>query len=83
MKTPCGELLTQPANPSSGGEAEDERSEADALHRAANGEFQARASAGWSGLVHAGILPESTLDSKPKRRAVPLAVMNWCVIVRI
>ena len=40
------------------GEAEDERTEADALHRAANGEFQARALAGWSGLVHAGILSE-------------------------
>ena len=40
------------------GETEDERTEADALHRAANGEFQARALVGWSGLVHAGILPE-------------------------
>jgi hypothetical protein len=40
------------------GEAERERTEADALHRAANGEFQARALAGWSGLVHAGILSE-------------------------
>ena len=40
------------------GEAEDERPEADALHRAANGEFQACALAGWSGLVHAGILSE-------------------------
>ena len=41
------------------GEAEDERTEADALHRAANGEFQARTSAGWSGFVHAGILSEA------------------------
>jgi hypothetical protein len=40
------------------GEAEDERSKTNALHRAANGEFQARALAGWSGLVHAGILSE-------------------------
>jgi hypothetical protein len=28
------------------------------LHRTANGEFQARALAGWSGMVHAGILSE-------------------------
>jgi hypothetical protein len=27
-------------------------------------------------------LSETTLDSKPKRRAAPLVVMNWFVIVR-
>ena len=43
----------------SGGKAEDERTEADALHRAANGEFQAYALAGWSGFIHTGILSES------------------------
>ena len=62
MKTPCGELLTQPASSSSVGQPEDERTEADALHRAANGEFQARALAGWSGFVHAGILSEPALN---------------------
>ena len=41
------------------GEAEDERTEADALHRAANGEFQAGALTGWSGFFHAGILSEA------------------------
>ena len=40
------------------GEAEDKRTEADALHRTANGEFQARALAGCSGFVHVGILSE-------------------------
>jgi len=51
--------IVDPAGQSeSGGKAEDERTEADALHRATNGEFQARASAGWSGLVHEGILSE-------------------------
>ena len=51
--------IVDPASQSeSGGEAEDKRTEADTLHRAANGEFQARALTGWSGFVHAGILSE-------------------------
>ena len=52
--------IVDPASQSeSGGKAKDERTEADPLHRTANGEFQACALAGWSGFVHAGILSEA------------------------
>jgi len=65
-----------------GGEAEDERAKADALHRAANGKFQARASAGLAGFVHGGILSEAASNSKRKRREKPVlsplgAFLHW------